>query len=78
MVNAKEDVRGQTALMWAVLENHPEVVKLLIANEADVNAQTNVSIPDGTTGIPERLQPTSGRMASGYTGRALCPVLRER
>ena len=30
-VNAKETVRGQTALMWAVLENHPAIVKLLIA-----------------------------------------------
>ena len=27
-VNAKEGVRGQTALMWAVLENHPDVAQV--------------------------------------------------
>ena len=41
-VNARESVRGQTALMWAVLENHPAVVRLLLARGADVNAQTKV------------------------------------
>ena len=51
-VNAKESLRGQTALMWAVLENHPEVARYLIAHGADIDAQTNLVIPDGITGVP--------------------------
>lgn len=35
-VNAVETFRKQTALMWAAAENHPELVKLLIKNKADV------------------------------------------
>lgn len=47
IVDTREGVRGQTALMWAVLDNHPDVVRLLLARGADINAQTNISIPDG-------------------------------
>jgi ankyrin repeat protein len=39
-VNAKETWRGQTALMWAVAENHPVVVRLLIDAGADVRARS--------------------------------------
>ena len=35
-VNAVENFRGQTALMWAAGENHPELVDLLLAHHADV------------------------------------------
>lgn len=35
--DATENWHGQTALMWAALENHAEVVKLLVAAGADVN-----------------------------------------
>lgn len=38
--NAKEPLRGQTALMWAAAEKHAATVKLLIAKGADVNAKT--------------------------------------
>lgn len=37
-VNRAESRRGQTALMWATAERHPEVVKALIAHGADVRA----------------------------------------
>jgi uncharacterized protein len=33
--------RNQTALMWAVAQKHPEVVKVLLAHHADVNAHTD-------------------------------------
>jgi len=36
-VNAKESARGQTALMWAVAEKHPEVARMLIDHGADVH-----------------------------------------
>jgi len=38
-------VRGQTALMWAAAEKHPETVKLLIAKGATVNAKTDGKDP---------------------------------
>jgi ankyrin repeat protein len=40
-VNAKEKVRGTTALMWAVEQAHPSAVKLLVERGADVKAATN-------------------------------------
>jgi ankyrin repeat protein len=39
-VNAKEVSRGQTALMWAVAQQHLEVARLLIEAGADVEART--------------------------------------
>jgi uncharacterized protein len=38
-VNARGP-RTQTALMWAVAQKHPDVVKVLVANRADVHART--------------------------------------
>jgi uncharacterized protein len=35
-VNAVETFRGQTALMWAAAEDHPDVVDLLLKQRADV------------------------------------------
>jgi hypothetical protein len=65
-------VRGQTALMWAITENHPDVVKLLLSRGADVNAQTKVEIPDGTTGKPEAKSGDIGAHGPGmYRGRAV-------
>ncbi len=40
-VNAKEKLRGTTALMWAAEQVHPEAVKALVAAGADVGAATN-------------------------------------
>lgn len=39
-VNAKENVRGQTALMWAVSQRHPDIVRVLLQHGADVHART--------------------------------------
>jgi ankyrin repeat protein len=39
-IEAKEPVQGQTALMWAASEHHPEVVKALIAAHADLKAHS--------------------------------------
>jgi ankyrin repeat protein len=36
-INAKEKLRGTTALMWAVEQSHPAAVKLLIERGADVS-----------------------------------------
>jgi ankyrin repeat protein len=42
-VNAVEQWRGQTALMWAVAQRQPAMVKALIAAGADVNARSTVN-----------------------------------
>ncbi len=41
-VNAKDKLRGTTALMWATDQSHPEAVKLLVAHGASVSAQTDI------------------------------------
>ena len=41
-VNAKERVRRQTALMWAVTRHHHEVVKTLLEAHADIRARTGI------------------------------------
>ena len=58
-VNAEDDVHGQTALMWAVLENHADVVQLLLARGADINAHTNVTTTKGEY-VPARPAAASG------------------
>ena len=42
-VDAREEWHGQTALMWAVDEQHPAMAKELIAHGADVNAVSNIN-----------------------------------
>jgi ankyrin repeat protein len=39
-VNAKEPTRGQTALMLAAAEQHPEAIRVLIQRGADVHARS--------------------------------------
>jgi len=41
-VNAKDKLRGTTALMWATEQSHPEAVKLLIERGASVSAATDI------------------------------------
>lgn len=42
-VNAKEKSHEQTALMWAVAEHHPDVVRILIERGADVKARSLIT-----------------------------------
>lgn len=41
-VDARESFGGQTPLMWATARRHPEMMQLLIARGADVNARSAV------------------------------------
>ena len=45
-VNAKETLRGTTALMWAAEQKHPEAVKALLTGGADFAAKS------GGAGLP--------------------------
>jgi uncharacterized protein len=40
-VNAKDSWRGQTPLMWAAAENHADLIKVLLAAGAAVDARSN-------------------------------------
>ena len=40
VVDAREQWRGQTALMWAAAEGHPDMIRELAAHGADVNARS--------------------------------------
>ena len=39
-VNAREQILGETALIWAAAENHPAVIKALVEHGADVNGRS--------------------------------------
>lgn len=41
-INAAESRRGQTALMWAIAERHPDVARVLIESGADVHAKSHM------------------------------------
>jgi ankyrin repeat protein len=63
-VNAKETLRGTTALMWAAEQSHPNAVKLLIQRGADVAAVTN---PD-TRNSRLNIAPTVKQRAASAQG----------
>ena len=60
-VNAKEKLRGQTALMWAAAEKHAAAVKLLIERGAEVNAHADVYREQ------PKMSPTQGIILNGMT-----------
>jgi ankyrin repeat protein len=41
-VNAKEEVLGENALVWAAVEDHAGAIAALVSHGADVNARSNV------------------------------------
>src|SRR5262249_19365654 len=52
-VNAKENDRQQTALMWAVSQKHPDVVRLLLEHGADIHPKTRLrNVTVVTSSVP--------------------------
>jgi uncharacterized protein len=49
-VNAKESINDQTALMWAVAQQHPRVVEALIELGADIRARSRTYAQNVQTG----------------------------
>jgi ankyrin len=62
-VNAKEHEHNQTALMWAVAQRHPDVVRLLVDAHADVHVR---SLIYSQTVVGEQTQ-RAGREELNYT-----------
>jgi uncharacterized protein len=73
-VNAVESYRGQTALMWAAGENHPEIVDLLLAHHADVKVRAKYDDwPRQMTSEPRaQFRQTGGLTALLYATRSGC------
>ena len=73
-VNAVESFRGQTALMWAAAENHPEIVDLLLAHHADVKRRAKYDDwPRQMTSEPRaQFRQTGGLTALLYATRSGC------
>jgi uncharacterized protein len=62
-VNAKESGHDQTALMWAVAQSHPDVVRLLTEAGADVHARSKI-YPQNVVGEDTQ---RAGREELSYT-----------
>jgi ankyrin repeat protein len=76
-VNAKETLRGTTALMWAADEAHPEAVQALLKRGADFRARSNPSARGrgpalGKAGDPRQQVAAQGAaLAAGQPSPAL-------
>ena len=71
-VNAAETERQQTALMWATAQRHPDVVKVLLENGADVKARTvvrrlTVMLDQGPPGVKTAKEHAHAIEAGGST-----------
>ncbi len=76
-VNTQETWGGTSALMWAVSERHPQVVKLLIAHGADVNARSKF-VPSTTGRGFEGTTPVAakpGQPAEEHSSGMLTPLM---
>jgi ankyrin repeat protein len=63
LVNAKESAHDQTALMWAVAQSHPDVVRLLVETGADIRARSR-TYPQTVVGVQTQ---RAGREKLNYT-----------
>ena len=73
-VNAKEAWRDQTALIWAVDGNFPELTQFLIDQGADVNVRASANDWDSQITSEPRAQyrPVGGLTALLYAARSGC------
>ncbi len=73
-VNQREEWRQQTALMWAAAEAQPEMVRLLIAHGAEVDARSRVNDWERQVTAEPRMQarPSGGFTPLLYAARSGC------
>ncbi|MEP7305258.1 MAG: ankyrin repeat domain-containing protein [Acidobacteriota bacterium] len=72
-VNATESWLGETALMWAAVENHPAAVRRLVDGGADINARSALQVYPPmnypATGLVRMAMPRGGWTALMYAAR---------
>jgi uncharacterized protein len=73
-LNAKETLRGTTALMWAADEAHPAAVKLLIERGADIKARSNPATRGGGPALGKSGDPRKAVAAQGAALAAGTPL----
>ena len=75
-VNAVENFRGQTAVMWAAAENHADIVDLLLAHGAGANVKLRAKDDDWpremTSEPRAQFRQTGGLTALLYATRSGC------
>ena len=73
-VDAREQFRGQTALIWAAAESQPEMVQLLLSWHADANARSELNQGRRqVTGEPRvQARPPGGMTPLLYAAREGC------
>ena len=73
-VNAGDNWRGQTPLMWAAAQGHPAMVRVLVEAGADVNARSTVVTWERQRSAEPRDKwlPPGGFTALLLAGRAGC------
>ena len=73
-VNAREQFRNQTALMWAAAEGHSDMVAFLISKGAAVNVRAKANDWQNQMTIEPRVQyrPTGGLTPLLYAARGGC------
>jgi ankyrin repeat protein len=80
-VNAKDKLRGTTALMWATDQAHPEAVKLLIEHGASVSAQSEIDTRNSRNNlantVKQRLHSSFGVFGKRGPGNDGTPPLPE-
>jgi ankyrin repeat protein len=67
-VNAKESSRGQTALMWAVAQQHPEIVRVLVEGGAHIHARTRETAAPTSETWQQRASRQGRRRPGGVRG----------
>jgi ankyrin repeat protein len=76
-VNAKDKLRGTTALMWATEQSHSAAVKLLVENGAAVSAQTEVDTRNARNNlantVTQRLNSSLGVLGQRRPGNGKPP-----
>jgi uncharacterized protein len=80
-VNAKDKLRGTTALMWATEQSHPEAVKLLVERGATVGAQSEFDSRNARNNlantVKQRLHSSFGVLGKRGPGNDGTPALPE-
>ena len=73
-VNRREQFKGQSAVMWAAGENHPEMVAFLVAKGADLTIRASATDWPSQISNEPRVQyrPVGGLTPLLYAARAGC------